>query len=447
MRPTMSLPELFAIDHSVLVVCLTIHCLLAATLYWIVLQYLWHRRAALEAESRLLAFELPPDDALPHVLIQLPTYNEGPLIRRVATAVGDFNWPRHHLHVQILDDSTDGSSAESEEAVAALGAKGIGAVLIARRHRAGFKAGALAEGLRCSREPFVAILDADYMPDPDFLRNCMRPMLQDEKLALVQARCDYLNPGDNLLTYAQQRILDGHFAVEQAARSWSGQVLPFNGTCGVWRRAAIDEAGGWQGDTLAEDLDLSYRAQLAGWRAQFLSTVAVKGELPQSMQAWRQQQFRWTKGFAEVGRKLLWRVWTSRLSPGQKLVSTLHLGSGLLGPLVALTAVTAAIDWVWGSGLTWPVAALLIFSLAQGVIIGPAATVLASQVLVRGASLSSELPRLPVVIGLQMASGLANLGGTIEALLGHDSVFERTPKTTETSVSSAQEAYAPGTRP
>ncbi len=440
--------EIFQFNHALLLSCLVIHCLLGASVFWIAVQYLRHRRQALANEARLLALPLPPEDDLPDVLVQLPTFNEGALIARVAEAVRSLDWPAARLHVQILDDSTDRSTDQSETAARSLRAGGIDAVVVARGHRLGFKAGALAEGLRRSQQEFVAILDADYVPGRDFLRACMRPLMNDHGLGFVQARCDYLNAGDNIVTYAQQRILDAHFAVEQAARNWSGHVMPFNGTCGIWRRAAIDSAGGWQGDTLAEDLDLSYRAQLNGWHALFLSTVAVRGELPGSMGVWRLQQFRWTKGFAEAARKLLWPVWRSHLSIGQKLVSTLHLGSGLLGPLFALTATTAAIDFTMGYGITWPVAALIALSLLEGAIIGPAMLILISQIFVRGSRLASELPRLPAVVGLQVLMGLANLRGTVQALIGRSTAFERTPKlAAQTAVSSGHARYAPETGP
>ena len=436
----------YEFNHALLLSCLTIHCLLGASTFWIALQYLRHRRQALANEGRLLALPLPPESDLPDVLVQLPTFNEGALIARVAEAVKSLDWPAARLHVQILDDSTDRSIDLSEAAARGLRESGIDAAVVARGHRLGFKAGALAEGLRRSKQEFIAILDADYVPGRDFLRACLRPLLNDSGLGFVQARCDYLNAGDNIVTYAQQRILDAHFAVEQAARNWSGQVMPFNGTCGVWRRAAIDSAGGWQGDTLAEDLDLSYRAQLKGWRALFLSTVAVKGELPGSMGVWRQQQFRWTKGFAEAARKLLWPVWRSRLPIGNKLVSTLHLGSGILGPLFALTVVTAAIDFTMGYGLTWPVAALIALSLLEGAIIGPAMLILISQVFVRGSRLSSEISRLPAIVGLQILMGLANLRGTVQALTGRGTAFERTPKLAAQSPS-GHCRYAPETGP
>lgn len=438
----MSFSEFASLDHAIFLACLTIHCLFGGSVFWIAVQYLRHRNNALTREARLLALPMPSDESLPDVLLQLPTFNEGALISRLARAVQCLDWPRRRLHVQILDDSTDGSIAHSEAAAALLRSAGIGAEVILRGHRTGFKAGALAEGLRRSDAAFVGILDADYVPDPDFLRACMRPLLNDAELGFVQARCDYFNGAENDVTFAQQRILDAHFGIEQPARNWSGQLMPFNGTCGVWRRAAIDSAGGWQGDTLAEDLDLSYRAQLLGWHALFLSTTSVKGELPGSMGVWRQQQFRWTKGFAEAGRKLLLPVWRSRLSFGQKLVSTLHLGGGMLGPLFVLTLVTGLIDLTAGYGPTPVSISLLALSLLGGAIIGPATLMLTGQIMVRGSTLSFELPKLPRVIGMQIANGLANLGGAIDALLGRATAFERTPKSSEEQI---RGHYAPRT--
>jgi cellulose synthase/poly-beta-1,6-N-acetylglucosamine synthase-like glycosyltransferase len=439
---------LLTIDHAIFLACLGIHSALATTTFWLASRYLGHRPAALAREAHLLSRALPEDEHLPDVLLQLPTFNEGSLILRAAEAAKRIDWPKLRLHVQILDDSTDPESRRAaQSAVAALRASEIDAMLIARDNRTGFKAGALAAGLSRSDAEFVAILDADYIPDPDFLRLCMRALLSDNTIGFVQARCDYANAGENSITWAQQRILDAHFAVEQAARNWSGHVMPFNGTCGIWRRKAIESAGGWSGDTLAEDLDLSYRAQLDGWRALFLSTVTAKGELPASIAVWRLQQFRWTKGFAEAARKLLPRVWRSHLSPAQKLVSTLHLASGMLGPLAAVTVISGIIDLVFGFGPTLASMILLSWSLVAGAIVGPALLMVIAQIVVRGSRLSFELPRLPRVLFLQIATALGNLGGALEALTGRASAFERTPKGTSAALSTAPGSYAPRTRP
>ncbi|HEX3431012.1 MAG TPA: glycosyltransferase family 2 protein [Rhizomicrobium sp.] len=420
---------LLTADHALFVTCLGIHSVLGTSNFWLASRYLRHRPAALGREARLLSRTLPADVDLPDILLQLPTFNERGLILRAAEAAEKLDWPRNRLHVQILDDSTDAQSRNAaQSAVALLRRAGINAAVMTRENRSGFKAGALAGGLTSSSAEFVAILDADYTPAPDFLRLCMKALLSDPRVGFVQGRCDYINAAENRITWAQQRILDAHFAIEQAARNWSGHLMPFNGTCGIWRRAAIESAGGWSSDTLAEDLDLSYRAQLKGWAALFLSTVAVKGELPASLSVWRQQQFRWTKGFAEGARKLLPRVWRSHLSLSQKIVSSWHLASGMLGPLAALTVAAGAVDLLLGYGPTWASTLLLLWSLVGGALIGPALLMVIAQIFVRGSRLSFELPRLPRVLFLQIATALGNIGGAIEALVGRASAFERTPK-------------------
>jgi len=277
----------------------------------------------------------------------------------------------------------------------------------------------------------------------------MRPLLHDSNLACVQARCDYLNGGDNFVTFAEQRILDAHFAIEQAARYWAGQVLPFNGTCGIWRRAAIEAAGGWHGDTLTEDLDLSYRVQLRGWRAVFLTSVPVPGELPTSFTTWRHQQFRWTKGFAEVSKKMLGSVWRSDLSLGQKLVSTLHLSAAIVGPIAGLIVAAGTIDLTLGVGLTRTTVLLAaLFAVAAGV--SQIALMLVGQVVARHARPAAELFRLPSVVVLQALVGLVNLAASVEAYIGRGSAFVRTPKLGTPSpdpIAAEPESYASGAEP
>jgi cellulose synthase/poly-beta-1,6-N-acetylglucosamine synthase-like glycosyltransferase len=415
-------------NHVILLLALGSLWAIGLPATWTVLQHLRCRGAAQEKEARLLGTPLPPDGELPHVLVQIPTFNEGRLVRAVCQAVAEFDWPRDRLHVQILDDSTDESILAAREGVAAIGQRGIDAALLHRDSRIGYKAGALAAGLDRANHEFVAIFDADYLPPRDFLRSCMRPLLVDDRLALVQARCDYLNADRNLLTRIQQRILDAHFGIEQATRSWAGQVLPFNGTCGIWRRAAIDDAGGWQSDTLAEDLDLSYRVQLRGWRALFLVSVAVPGELPDSFRSWRTQQFRWAKGPAEVARKLLPMVWRSGISVRRKLLSTLQLCGSAFGPLLGIAGTTGVIDFAWGVGFSSLPTALLALAVLQAISAASAMVLLGQQSL-RGASLWAEARWLPLVIALFIALALANLGAVIEAILGRPSAFVRTPKT------------------
>ncbi len=284
---------------------------------------------------------------------------------------------------------------------------------------AGFKAGALAEGLALSGAEFVALLDTDYLPAPDFLENCIRPFLADPKLALVQARCDYVNGGDNEITRTQQRLLDAHYAIEQPARNWAGMILPFNGTCGMWRRAALDGAGDWQGDTLAEDMDVSYRVQLMGWRTLFLVSVTVPGELPRKFRDWRRQQFRWVKGSAQVMRKLLPAVWGSKISLARKVGSTLHLGLGAFGPLSLIVLASALIEIVFGGGLSKS-AEVLIALVVVEMVAGPGLMQLAGQMLMRRANLLNELIHIPVVQALQIAVGISGMWGWMEAMVGHE---------------------------
>jgi cellulose synthase/poly-beta-1,6-N-acetylglucosamine synthase-like glycosyltransferase len=331
------------------ITCLAVGYLLG----WSVTRSAWlyarHRQAGLRRERDMLSRALPPDAALPSVLIQIPTFNEGALIWRAIATITAFDWPRDRLQVQVLDDSNDESADITRAAVDEFRRLGHRVALVRRTTRSGFKAGALKAGLERSNEPFVAMFDVDYVPQPDFLRQCMRPLLADPALAFVQARCDFLNGMTNKVTRAQQIMLDSHFGAEQATRSWTNQVLPFNGTCGIWRRAAIETCGGWQGDTLTEDLDLSYRAQIAGWRAAYLVSVAVPGELPVTIGAWNSQQVRWNKGFAQTARKLLPVILRGKSTWKRKVEAVLHFGGCFSGILGAATMILCGADWALGT--------------------------------------------------------------------------------------------------
>jgi cellulose synthase/poly-beta-1,6-N-acetylglucosamine synthase-like glycosyltransferase len=398
-------------------------------------QHIRLRDDGMRRERTMLAWPLPPDAELPAVLVQIPTYNEGVLIRRVLNAVLALDWPRDRLAVQVLDDSTGESAELAREAVAACQADGHNVTLLHRTDRTGFKAGALKLGLAASDQPFVAMFDADYIPPPDFLRKCMRPLLAQPDLAFVQARCDYLNAAQNWVTRAQEIILDSHFAVEQPTRSWSGDFLPFNGTCGIWRREAIDAAGGWHGDTLTEDLDLSYRAELAGWRAVYLVSVAVPGELPEGFRVWIRQQLRWNKGFAQTARKLLpGIVLRHGLGWHDKSAAALHLGGCTYGLLMVITDVAGPLDLVLGT-ITWSIILpLFAINLIQGFggIIGIA---FASRSVSRSLGAKRVVEGWGPTLRMTMVSFwmLAHAGGitargVIQGLLGGVSSFLRTPK-------------------
>ncbi|MCP5411764.1 MAG: glycosyltransferase [Alphaproteobacteria bacterium] len=265
------------------------------------------------------------DAALPHVLVQLPVCNEGPLAVRVAEAAALLDWPRDRLTIQILDDGDSADHDALAEAVRAVVPADVDLQILRRGNRKGFKAGNLAFGLSHSTAPFVAVLDADFVPPADFLRRTVPALLADTGLAFVQARWGHANRTANWLTRVQGVLLDSHFAVEQEARFRAGMPMSFNGSAGVWNRIAIEQGGGWSGDTLTEDLDLSMRCMMAGWRGAMVPDLVVPGELPQTAAAWRAQQARWTKGHAQVARKLLPTIWSSAMPVWKKTAMTLQM--------------------------------------------------------------------------------------------------------------------------
>ena len=265
---------------------------------------------------------------LPRVTIQLPVYNEMYVVERLIDAVGALRYPRDRLDVQVLDDSTDETSRIVDGAVRRWRDRGLAISCRRRAPRAGFKAGALAAGLRAARGDLIAIFDADFIPPPVFLEQAV-PLFRDETVGMVQARWGHSNRNDSLLTRVQALLLDAHFVLEHGARHRSGCFFNFNGTAGVWRRAAIVSAGGWQHDTLTEDLDLSYRAQLAGWRFVFVPDIVAPAELPVEMNAFKGQQHRWAKGSIQTCRKLLPRVLRAPLPLRVRVESVFHLTANL----------------------------------------------------------------------------------------------------------------------
>lgn len=322
--------------------CLLLAAFVGSLLYMVLLHHRL-KPAGLARERALLATPLPPDDQLPHVVVQIPSFNEGPVVRRGVEAAARLDWPRDRLHIQILDDSTD-STAEVARAVAEeLRAKGFDVVALQRTDRSGYKGGALHEAMQQTPHDYFAIFDVDYVPPRDFLRRCMAVFVAEPKAAFVQARFDFLNPNENALTEMQMVTLDAHLGIEQATRFWAGHPLPFNGTCGIWQRAAIEAGGGWKGDTVTEDLDLTYRGWVKGWRAVFLTRVAVPGELPADTQTWLRQQQRWQDGFRHVGLRMFPVILKSPdIGPAAKGAALLHLCMALNQPIL-LVGVVAGI--------------------------------------------------------------------------------------------------------
>jgi cellulose synthase/poly-beta-1,6-N-acetylglucosamine synthase-like glycosyltransferase len=283
-----------------------------------------------------------PDPTLPvvpSVTVQLPIYNEVYVVGRLITAACGIKYPREKLEIQVLDDSTDETTTVVTKTVGEMVARGFDIKHIRRRTREGYKAGALREGLKTARGEFIAIFDADFVPREDFLLRTMPYFFLDERIGMVQTRWEHLNTEYSLLTRAQAMALDGHFVIEQAVRNRAGFFINFNGTGGIWRKACIEDAGNWHDDTLTEDLDLSYRAQLRGWKFKFLRDVTSPAELPSEINALKSQQFRWTKGAIETAKKILPLVWQSNLPLRIKLQSTFHLTNNIVFPFILLAGI------------------------------------------------------------------------------------------------------------
>ncbi len=368
----------------------------------------------------------PQIDSWPGVAVQLPVYNERYVIERLLEAVAALDYPRDRLIIQVLDDSTDNTSDVIATKAAALGMSGLRIDHVRRTARTGYKAGALAHGLALlSADPeieYVAVFDADFIPSPDFLRRTIPHLVADAGLGMVQGRWGHLNSDDNPLTMGQTLALDGHFIVEQTARNRAGWLMNFNGTAGVWRIKAIDDAGGWLDTTLTEDLDLSYRAQLKGWRFLYLPDIVVPAELPPQMNAYKQQQARWAKGGTQCATMLLKPVWAHpRLSLAQRLMATMHLCQYLVHPLLVCMLL-----------LTPP---LLIAQQIQRLPLGFLGLVGIAPPLVFAISQADQYrdwPRrllaLPVLIAFGTGIAWSNTRAVIGGLLGRKGEFKRTPK-------------------
>ena len=300
--------------------------------YILYLFYRYYKRADKTRPAPLDPAECPT------VTVQLPIYNEIYVAARVIESVSGLDYPKNRLTIQVLDDSTDGTQEVARTSAEKLRRRGFNVQYLHRDDRKGFKAGALKAGLDASKDELVAIFDADFIVPADFLARVV-PYFRDPRVGMVQSRWGYLNRNYSLLTRVQSILLDGQFVIEHTARSSSGRFFNFNGTGGVFRRKTIDGAGGWDGDTLTEDLDLSYRAQMAGWKFVYLPDLVCESELPVDVHGLKTQQHRWTKGAVQVGRKLLPRIWRSDLPFRVKLEATFHLTTNVCYIMIVLISV------------------------------------------------------------------------------------------------------------
>ncbi len=363
---------------------------------------------------------------LPKVTVQLPIFNEVYVVERLLRSVSEVDYPRNLLQIQVLDDSTDDTREVTASSVKELRQRGFDVQLIHRVDRTGFKAGALAVGLESAAGEFICILDADFVAPPDLLQRTIH-FFTDPKIGMIQSRWGHLNRGYSLLTRMQAMFLDGHLLLEQTARSRSGRFFNFNGTAGLWRRSCIEEAGGWQHDTLCEDLDLSYRAQLVGWKFIFLPDVVTPAELPVDMNGFKSQQHRWTKGSIQTCKKLLPRIWRSELPFAIKAEATGHLVSNFAYLLLACLCVLLHPS-TGGPQAGWVRTFLIDVPIFLTASVSVAVFYVCAQRELHPHTWMKQMLLLPCLLALGIGLSLNNARAVIEAIFNHKSDFTRTPK-------------------
>jgi cellulose synthase/poly-beta-1,6-N-acetylglucosamine synthase-like glycosyltransferase len=372
-------------------------------------------------------YNVTDEAAFPKVVTQLPMYNEKMVAVRAIEACAAVDYPRSRYEIQVLDDSTDETRDYVDQTAAKLKAQGININVIRRGDRTGFKAGALQNGLRYTDAEFVAIFDADFVPPVDFLKKAVAFFVDKPKLGLVQGRWTHLNKEASLITRGQAMGIDGHFMVEQAARSWNNWFMNFNGTAGIFRVSAIQSCGGWQHDTLTEDMDLSYRMQIAGWETEYVPDLAVPAEIPEDINAFKNQQFRWAKGSIQTAVKIIPLLVKQKVPTFKFIQAVLHLTHYVVHPLMLMIAV-----------LTMPVLFFVKITLAPlwmalvvtGMILatsGPSTMYMVSQHYL-GNKVRKQILLIPAMMLLGTGLAVNNGKAVIEALLKIDSPFHRTPK-------------------
>jgi len=399
--------------------------------YWQI--YFFQRgKRALEKQSLeadLIVEKLWGDpDSLPIITTQIPLFNEYNVAHRIMESVAEIDYPKDRHQIQILDDSNDETCGLIDQIAATLSGKGHWIEVVRRQNREGFKAGALKEGLNQAQGEFVAIFDGDFVPTPNFLRMTLPLLVNDPGLGLVQGRWTHINPHENILCRAQSVGIDGHFSIEQAARASNDLFLNFNGTAGLWRKQAIFDSGNWQADTLTEDMDLSYRAQLEGWNLTFRTEAVVPAELPSTFTAFKNQQFRWAKGSIQTARKIFPKVWKSDRSLVARIQAFLHLTHYAIHPVIVLIAtLSLPMLFIIPEQLSLLVRLVGILGILVAAL-GPNSLYLVSQRYLYPKDWLRRVCFLPLLTIVGLGISVSNSRGVIEGLLGIKSDFVRTPK-------------------
>ena len=386
--------------------------------YYLVYMYMRNRDKQPRAGAQL--------SPLPVVTIQLPLYNEMYVADRLVASVCEIDYPRELLEIQVLDDSTDETRGIAEATVRRFASQGFDIKYYHRTDRTGYKAGALEAGLKHARGEFVAIFDADFLPGADFLLRLM-PHFADPKVGMVQARWGHINQDYSLLTKIQSILLDGHFVLEHGGRNRAGCFFNFNGTAGVWRRAVIEDAGGWQHDTLTEDLDLSYRAQLRGWKFIFVPDVVAPAEVPVEMNAFKSQQHRWAKGSIQTCRKLLPQILTADVPFGVKAEAFFHLTANFNYPLMVILSILMFPSMVIRYNMGWYEMMLIDVPLFFAATFSVCNFYMVCQREIHS-DWKTRIKYLPFLMSIGIGLCINNTKAVFEALLNKQSEFARTPK-------------------
>jgi cellulose synthase/poly-beta-1,6-N-acetylglucosamine synthase-like glycosyltransferase len=381
-------------------------------LYWL------HRKRAPKPPARF--------EELPAVTVQLPMFNELYVADRLIQSVADLDYPKDKLEIQVLDDSTDETVEIAKAKVAELQAKGYDAVYIHRTDRTGYKAGALEAGLHVAKGDFLLVFDADFVPTKSIIKDLVHHFT-DAKVGMVQARWGHLNRDYSMLTRVQSMMLDGHFVVEHIARNRSGRFFNFNGTAGIWRKATIIDAGGWQHDTVTEDMDLSFRAQLRGWRFVYVPDALAPAEVPCEMNSFKTQQFRWAKGSAQTAKKLLPMVLRAKIPLKVKIECVFHLTNNFAYLFLVVLACLQLPNMLLRRTIDNPELLLLDVPLFAGTCGSIVLFYLTTHRALYG-DLWEAVKRLPLMMALGIGLSINNARAVVEGLFGKDLTFVRTPK-------------------
>lgn len=420
--PFRGIYETNAFDLSILIPYFTILVILSIYglhRYYLTYLYLKNRHKAPRPQENF--------EQLPRVTVQLPIYNERYVVERLLEAVTRIDYPRDLLEIQVLDDSTDETRLVASRLVSEYARAGCPISYHPRASRRGFKAGALEEGLRKATGEYIAIFDADFVPPPTVIREMIH-YFTDSQVAVVQGRWSWINRHYSNLTEVEAILLDGHFVIEHGGRNFSGRFFNFNGTAGMWRRSAIEDAGGWQHDTLTEDSDLSYRAQLRGWKFIYDPSIVCPSELPVEMNAFKTQQARWAKGLIQSAKKLLPSVWRSPQPLKVKLEATFHLTANVAYPLMVLFALILLPAMIVRFYQGWFQMLYLDLPLFLASTCSVSSFYMVAQRELYPRAWRSRMKYIPFLMATGIGLSIINAKAVLEALLGKDSEFVRTAK-------------------